>query len=331
MTNKNFVIPDGMEYFMPNDAKKFEALKQKALQILAKLKYEYINPPIFDNLDNLLSLKSADLDIETLTVTDHQAGGEIGIRADITPQVSKIDYQLTNGKGTKRYSYMGDILRSSSRDFDRKNPFQLGVEIFGKNNKASDLEIIKSMIEIISLSKQKKIIIELGDVSLINSFLENFNIDKNQKRILINLINLKSSSEIKCFCKNNSFDKKSINFLLELIKLSGDIKVINEIKKLASSNKINFTRELNDLWQIAAKIKQYKKSISVQIDLCELVGYEYQTSIIYTAYVSSFRKEIAKGGRYNAYKTNKTQYREATGFSLDLKDIFDLSLTRELI
>ena len=78
-------------------------------------------------------------------------------------------------------------------------------------------------------------------------------------------------------------------------------------------------------------IKQYKKSISVQIDLCELVGYEYQTSIIYTAYVSSFRKEIAKGGRYNAYKTNKTQYREATGFSLDLKDIFDLSLTRELI
>ena len=90
MTNKNFVIPDGMEYFMPNDAKKFEALKQKALQILAKLKYEYINPPIFDNLDNLLSLKSADLDIETLTVTDHQAGGELGLRADLTPQVTKL-------------------------------------------------------------------------------------------------------------------------------------------------------------------------------------------------------------------------------------------------
>ena len=76
MSNKNFVIPDGMEYFMPNEAKNFEVLKQKALKILAKLDYAYVNPPIFDNLNNLLSLKSPDLDIETLSVTDHQTGGE---------------------------------------------------------------------------------------------------------------------------------------------------------------------------------------------------------------------------------------------------------------
>ena len=76
---------------------------------------------------------------------------------------------------------MGDILKLSSRDFDRKNPFQLGVEIFGKNNKLSDIEIIKAMIEIILLSKQNKIIIELGDVSLINNFLNNLNFDKGQK------------------------------------------------------------------------------------------------------------------------------------------------------
>tara|TARA_B100000029_G_scaffold396805_1_gene394923 strand:+ start:8348 stop:9343 length:996 start_codon:yes stop_codon:yes gene_type:complete len=327
MTNKNFVIPDGMEYFMPAEAKKFEALKQKALKILTKHKYEYINPPIFDNLNNLLSLKSPDLDIETLTVTDLQAGGEIGIRADITPQVSKVDYQLSKGIGTMRYCYMGDILKLSSRDFDRKNPFQLGVEIFGKNNKLSDIEIIKAMIEIILLSKQNKIIIELGDVSLINNFLNNLNFDKGQKNSLINLINLKSIDDIKDFCKTNNFNKKNMNFLLELLQLSGDKKVIDEIKKLTSFHKINFKRELDDLSQIADKINKYKKSISVQIDLCELYGYEYQTSIIYTAYIPSFRKEIAKGGRYNAYKIDKNEFREAAGFSLDFKDIFELSLS----
>ena len=326
MSNKNFVIPDGMEYFMPNEAKNFEVLKQKALKILAKLDYAYVNPPIFDNLNNLLSLKSPDLDIETLSVTDHQTGGEIGIRADITPQVSKIDYQLSNGTGSKKYCYMGDILRPSSRDFDRKNPFQLGAEIFGKNNKHFDVEIIKAMIQIISLSNQKRLIIELGDVSFINNFLNDIQIEQEQRTILTNLINLKSVSEIRDFCKKNNVEKKKTNFLIDLIQLSGDIKVVAEIKKLIDLNKMNFTHELNNLQDIANNIKKFNRSCEIQIDLCEFYGYEYQTSIIYTAYVPNYRKEIAKGGRYNAYIIGKNLYREATGFSLDLKDIFDLSL-----
>ena len=326
MKNKKLVIPDGMEYFMPNEAKFFETLKQKALKTLTKLGYEYVNPPIFDNLSNLLSLKATDLDIETLTITDHEAGGDIGIRADITPQISKIDYQVSKATGVNKYCYMGDILRLSSRGFDRKNPYQLGTEIFGTNNKNFDIEVIKSMIEIISLSEEKKLIIELSDVSFINSFLNNLQIENQKKKSLINLINLKSISEIKQFCKENSLNKKKLTFLLELLQLSGDIKVLVEIKKLIDSNKMGFTNELNSLAHIAREIKKYKSSCEVQIDLCELYGYEYQTSIIYTAYVSNFRKEIARGGRYNAYSIGRNTYREATGFSLDLKDIYNLSL-----
>ena len=325
MKNKKFVIPDGMEYFMPNEAKFFENLKQRALRILTNLGYQYVNPPIFDNLDNLLSLKAIDLDIETLTITDHQAGGEIGIRADITPQIAKIDYQISKAKGNNKYCYMGDTLKSSSGNLDRKNPYQLGAEIFGENNRNSDIEIIKSMAEIISLSGEKRLIIELGDVTFVNNILNNLGIDNKKRRLLINLINLKSMDEIKLFCKENNLDKKNSIFLLELLQLSGEKKVLNEIQKLINSKKVSFTNELNNLKYIIKEIEKFKIPCEIQIDLCELHGYEYQQSIVYTAYVPNFRKEIARGGRYNAYSVGKDKYREATGFSLDLKDIYTLS------
>ncbi len=324
MKNKNFVIPDGMEYFMPNEAKHFENLKQKSLKKLTDLGYMYVNPPIFDSLNNLLSLKANDLDIETLTITDQQSGGDIGIRADITPQIAKIDHQVSNAKGVSKYCYMGDILKSSSRDFDRKNPYQLGAEVFGANNKKSDLEIIKSMIEIVSLSNEKRLIIEIGDVSFINDLLDCFQLNEIKRRYLIGLINLKSISEIQIFCKENNINKKMSNFLIDLIKLSGEIDVLNELKKLMKSNNIKSTNRINDLKFIAEGIKKLKIPCELQIDLSELHGYDYQSSIIYAAYVPNFRKEVARGGRYIAYNTEKNNSREATGFSLDLKDIFNL-------
>ena len=141
MKSKNFFIPDGVEYFMPEDAVKFEKLKSKILNIYSKYKYQYIIPPIFDSLDNLLNLKSTDLDSETTFVLDKSSRSEVGIRADITPQISRIDYQVSKGKGNTRFSYMGDILRLSPGPFDRLNPYQTGAEYFGKISQSVDIAV----------------------------------------------------------------------------------------------------------------------------------------------------------------------------------------------
>ena len=146
MKAKNFYIPDGIEYYMPSDAVKLEKIKSKILKIYAKYNYTYVIPPIFDNLDNLLNLKSTDLDSETALVLDKRTSKEIGIRADITPQISKIDYQMTKGSGNSRFSYMGDILRLSPGPFDRINPYQTGAEYFGKLNNKCKERIVKLLI-----------------------------------------------------------------------------------------------------------------------------------------------------------------------------------------
>ncbi len=328
MKSKNFFIPDGVEYYMPQHAIKFEKLKSSILKIYSKYKYQYIIPPIFDSLDNLLNLKSTDLDSQTTFVLDKSSRSEVGIRADITPQISRIDYQISKGKANSKFSYMGDILRLSPGPFDRLNPYQTGAEFFGAISKSVDVEIIKLMIDIISLSKEDKVIIELGDLSFVNNLLNELELIPEEKSILIDLINFKSKLEINDFFKKNKLNNKKLILLTELLNLSGDINVLKELKLLISSFNLKLTNEFNELTAIAKAINKFRGISEVQIDLCELHGFNYQSSLIYAAYVPNLRKEVARGGRYNAYNVTPKKTRLATGFSLDIKDIFNLSLGR---
>ena len=170
MSDKNFFIPGGIEYFMPDEAEEFEILKSKALRIFKKSHYQYVIPPIIDNLPNLLSLNSQDLDQQTLTFVDQMTGKKIGMRADITPQIAKIDQHLSGG-GISRFAYMGDIIRTTENQFDRRNPYQVGCELFGCSNKNSPF--IKSSF----------VLKVLGVVSLLTNNVNNVPMN----RIIINM------------------------------------------------------------------------------------------------------------------------------------------------
>ena len=328
MKSKNFLIPDGIEYYIGDNATKFDRIKSKIIKIYNKYDYTHIIPPIFDSLENLLNLNSTDLDNKTAYILDRSNGNEIGVRADITPQISKVDYQITNGQGNSKFSYMGDILRLSPGPFDRINPFQTGVEHFGNVSKKIDIEIIKLMIDVISLSKQRKIVIELGDLSFVNHLLIDLNISEDNRLKLIDIINLKSKIEIKDFFKDLKLPNKKLFLLLNLIDISGDISVLSDLKKLSKSFKQDLSNEFDELISISKSINKVSDISQVQIDLCELHGFSYQKGLIYSAYVPGLRKEIARGGRYTAYITESDKKRLATGFSLDVKDILDLSIGR---
>ena len=328
MKSRNFLIPDGIEYYIGADAIKFDKLKSNILKIFSKYGCTYIVPPIFDSLENLLNLNSSDLDSKTGYILDRSTGNEIGVRADITPQISKVDYQITNGSGNSKFSYMGDILRLSPGPFDRANPFQTGVEYFGNITKKVDIEIIKLMIDVISLSRQKKIVIELGDLSFINNLLSKLNISEDNKLKLIDLINLKSKSEIRDFFKDYKLSPKLLSLLFNLIDISGDISVLSELKKLSRKFNLNLVTEINELASISKSINRFSDISQIHIDLCELHGYSYQSGLFYSAYVPGLRKEISRGGRYQAYLKKNGTPRIATGFSLDIKDILNLSIGR---
>ena len=169
---------------MPGDAEAFDELRDKVKKIFNKNKYIHVIPPIVDNLPNLLGLNSSDLDNQTITFIDKDSGKKIGLRSDITPQIAKIDYQFSKAS-ISRFSYMGDIYRSTNSSFDRKNPYQVGGEIFGCKNKNHDIEVICLMIETVMITGQKSFLVEIGDVSIINRYISLLSLNRMDKLKLI--------------------------------------------------------------------------------------------------------------------------------------------------
>ena len=317
MNSQKFLIPDGIEYYTGEEALLFQNLKTSVLKIFNKYKYEFVVTPVIDSLNNLNNLNGDNLKNYTISLSDRK---ELGIRADITPQITRLDYQSYKKNKSNKFSYMGDIYRESESSFDRNNPFQVGAEYFGRISDDIDINLLKMCCEIINLSKTKRIIIELNDSFFINTYINSLKLNDNEKKQLIALISLKSIDEINQYYKTKKLSNRKLNELQDLLNLAGTaniIKLINDFSK-----KYNYKSQLNikSLKSITNKIKNLK-NVEIIIDLCSLNSMDYETSFNYTFYVGKLRKPIAFGGRYESYLLKDGTIRNATGFSVDLKDV----------
>ena len=317
MNSKKFLIPDGIEYYTGADASLLEKLKFSVIKIFKKYKYEFVVTPIIDSIDNLNNLNEGSYKNLNIPLSDRK---ELAIRADITPQISRLDYQSNQTNKSNKYSYMGDIYRDTNSSFDRNNPLQAGAEYFGKLSKNIDVTLIKMCHEIISLAKPKKIIIELNDSFFINHYLDSLKLINSDKNILKKLINLKSIDEIKDFFKTNKMRKNKLSELLELMEFDGSVSIIKDINIFCKKYNYECKENIKLLTSIIKDIKSLK-NVELVIDICSFRSMDYEKSFNYDFYVENFRKTIALGGRYISYVSNDGTVRTATGFSIDLKDI----------
>ncbi len=317
MNSQKFLIPDGIEYYTGDEALLFQNLKSSVLKIFNKYKYEFVVTPVVDSINNLNNLNGVNLKNYTISLSDRK---ELGIRADITPQISRLDYQSYKKNKSNKFSYMGDIYRESESPFDRNNPYQVGAEYFGNISDSVDVSLLKMCYELIKLSKTKRIIIELSDSFFINRYINSLNLNDNEKKYLINLISLKSIDEINQYYKTKKISNRKLNELWDLLKLDGSLSIIKKIQNFSKKYNYQSQQNIESLKLITSKIKNLKDS-EVIIDLCSLNSMDYETSFNYTFYVEKLRKPIAFGGRYESYLLKDGTMRHATGFSVDLKDI----------
>ncbi|MBL6700977.1 MAG: ATP phosphoribosyltransferase regulatory subunit [Gammaproteobacteria bacterium] len=320
MNIQKFLIPDGIDYYTGKDAVLFEKLKLAVINIFKKYKYEFVVTPIVDSINNLNNLSKDNLKNLTVSLSDRR---ELGIRSDITPQISKLDYQSYNKNKSNKFSYMGDIYRETESPFDRNNPFQVGAEYFGTITDSVDMVMIKMCHEIAMLSKTKKMLIELNDAYFITKFFSTLNLSDIDKDKLSSLISVKSIDEVTDFFNSKKLSTKKLNELIDLLKLSGNLSVINAIKQFSKKYNYNAESNIKNLKKIIENISSFKNT-EIIIDICSLSSMDYETSFNYTFYIDSLRRPFAFGGRYESYRLNDGKMRHATGFSLDLKDVVTL-------
>lgn len=325
---KRWLLPDGVEEILPEEAHKLETLRRGLLDLYESWGYELVIPPMIEFLESLLVGSSHDQDIHTFKITDQLSGRMMGIRADITPQVARIDAHSMNRQGPVRLCYADSVLHTKPRGImTSRVPIRVGAELFGHAGVDCDIELIGLMRDTLQAAGIDEIYIVLGHVGIFRTLVQEAKLGFKIERELFQAVQRKAYDEIDQILFTNVEDKKMCDMLRRLTWLSGDESVLSEARELFESAPESVKQELEELVAISTGVKQRNPGVQLNYDLCELRGYEYHTGIVFAAYTPGYGRALAKGGRYDDIGEAFGRARPASGFDTDLKVLAKLTTT----
>ena len=325
-----WLLPDGINESLPDEAEKLEALRRHLIDLYATWGYRLVMPPLVEYLESLRAGMGTQLDLQTFKITDQINGRMMGVRADITPQVARIDaHHLSKGEsdaGVNRLCYIGTVLRTrSEQQGGSRSPIQVGAELFGHAGIKSDFEIISLMLETLHSLDVNDLVLDLGHVGVVNGLAEHTNLDANQKDTYFDMLVRKSIPEIEKWVAQQGFTETDSKMLLALPLLSGSTATIKAAKNSLRNAGKSVLDALDHLQSISDLITRYFPDLQLHIDLAEMRGYAYHTGILYTVYIPGRGSSIAQGGRYDGIGKAFGNERSAIGFSTDLCTLANLS------
>ena len=321
-----WLLPEGIQEVLPQQAEYLERLRRDLLDLFHTWGYELVIPPIIEYLESLLIGTSDDLDVQTFKLIDQLTGRLMGVRADMTPQVARIDAHRLKREVPTRLCYMGTVLRTYPVGFARtRSPMQIGAELYGHAGIESDVEVLHLLVETLALTGVKQVHIDLGHVGIFRALAEHAGLDAEQEMALFNALQRKARPEIEDLLAQVKVSAEHRHRLTSLVDLNGGEEVLDEARSLFKKAGAPVLAALNNLQQIAALARRRMPSIPLYFDLAELRGYHYQTGVVYAAFVPGHGQEIARGGRYDDIGRVFGRARPATGFSADLITLISLS------
>ena len=306
-------LPEGIDELTGDQALAFESLRRQLIDLYTSKGYGLVIPPMVEHVDSLL-LTSDSVNENTFKFLDPVSGKMLGVHADITPQIARIDAKRASDKEQK-YCYINAILQTSANDFyDSRSPIQAGAELYGLNSSEADVEIITLMIESLKILSIDSVVISLGNVAIFNAIVESENLNASQTTELKEIFTHRSTPDLTVFLANNTLD--CADQLLTLMTLEGDASVLNKALAIFA-NLPKAVSAINELIQINTQLQN--QGLDLVYDLAELQSYEYHTGVVFSAYNENYSKALAQGGRYNGIGASFGKSRAATGFSFDLK------------
>ena len=321
---KRWLLPEGVDEILPPRAMLLEQMCRKLIDLFSSWGYEFVIPPMMEYLESLLTATGEDLDLQTYKITDQLSGRLMGIRADITPQVARIDAHLLKRNIPTRLCYLGSVLHSRTNNSgDSRSPLQLGAELFGHEGVSSDIEIVKLMLATLDAVRISNICLDVGHIGIFRSLISKSQLNSMQESEVFEIVKRKAKDELKIFYKKLKINDDSSKAMLDLIDLHGDVGILDDAIHAFDKLSPDIRKYVNEVKTLTDSIID-KFDVSINIDLSELRGYNYHTGMIYTAFVPNEGKGIAFGGRYDDIGSAFGKARPATGFSTDMKQLLEL-------
>ncbi len=321
-----WLLPDGIEEVLPEEAKLLENLRRRILDVFAHWGYELVIPPFIDYLDSLLTGSGRDLDLQTFKLTDQLSGAMLGIRSDMTPQVARIDAHNLKREWPTRLCYAGTILHTRGDHLEKsRSPMQIGAEIYGHAGQESDLEIIRLLLEMLAQSSVLNVHLDLGHVGIYRALSQQAVLSSTQETALFDVLQRKANTELLELMDSFEVNAELKAMFLALPELNGGPEVLLRAQQMLAAANAEVKQALADLQAMAEKLCVRFPALPISFDLAELRGYHYHTGIVFAAFVPGVGREIARGGRYDNIGAVFGRARPATGFSADLKQLARLT------
>ncbi|HAT39270.1 ATP phosphoribosyltransferase regulatory subunit [Polynucleobacter necessarius] len=319
-----WLLPEDIADVLPAEARKVESLRRAVLDLYQSYGYELVAPPILEFLDSLLTGTGSDLNLQTFKLVDQLSGRTLGLRADMTPQVARIDAHLLNRAEVTRLCYVGSVAhaRTPVGSFAREE-LQLGAEIYGCAGWEADLEAITLLFKTLSLAGLEKVYSDFSHAGILAGILGDQKLDKETIEVLYGL--LQSKDRPRLIQWSNCFSPKVAQALLVLTQLNGPCAEVLVRAKQELPKHPAIDQALTDLERLVSATSKLASNLDLSIDLADLRGYQYHSGVMFAAYVDQLPQPIARGGRYDHVSQAFGRPRPATGFSLDLLILANLS------
>lgn len=315
----NWLLPEHIADALPREAARIEALRRRLLDLYRVHGYELVMPPLLEYLDSLLTCAGQDLRLRTFKIVDQLSGRSMGVRADMTPQVARIDAHLLNRQGVSRLCYCDSVLHTlpSSMTATRE-PIQAGAELYGHAGLDADVEIIRLMAGSLSAGGLAAYRIDIGHVGLFKGLMKAGQVPDALETQLFEALQNKDATAVAEL--SLPLPPSCRDALRALPKLYGGRDVLIRARSLLPKD-VEIQAALDALDALCAALPD----LPISLDLGDLRGYHYHSGIVFAAYTAGFAGAIALGGRYDGLGEAFGRARPATGFSLDLRELARLS------
>jgi ATP phosphoribosyltransferase regulatory subunit len=329
-TKDRWLLPDGIEEVLPDEARRLERMRRRALDQMAGWGYELVMPPLIEYLEALLTGSGKDLDLRTFKLTDQLTGRLMGVRPDMTPQAARIDAHYLKRATPVRLCYLGPVLHTLPGDFGgSREPLQLGAELFGHGGVESDAEILALMIATLRAAGIASPHVDLGHVGVFRGLARVAELGPDTEADVFDALQRKARGDLDDLLPRPlettsgaraSARKSATEGIAALLDYTGDTDVLKDARdRYAEFAEV--TEALDHLTALVQLMQRDATAPTLHIDLSELSGYHYYTGVVFSAFVPGCGRAIAKGGRYDGIGRAFGRDRAATGFGADLRQL----------
>ena len=313
-----WLLPAHIAAVLPAQARQVERLRRTLLDVTRGYGYELVIPPLVEHLESLLSGTGRELDLRTFKLVDQLSGRTVGMRADSTPQVARIDAHLLNREGVTRLCYCSPLLHTlPSGLHGTREPLQFGAEIFGHSGLEADLEVIDLALDCAQAMGVRSPTLDMSDARIVRGLLAGAVIDAAQIHAVVDALAAKDGAELERLTRHLPAESRS--GLQCLLRLYGD----DEVLLLAEAQlpkRAAITAALSDLRLLAHHVREACPEARVGFDLADVGGYAYYSGARFAVYSPSSCDALMRGGRYDEVGAVFGRSRPAVGFSVvDLK------------